>query len=175
MSTSGSLPNIPLASMVIPSPIGELTLVASDSGLVRLGFVTDQVGVMLEAHEESAGPGAKEILEQAARELAEYFSGHRRHFEVALDLSLPEGFRTRASKQLQSVPYGDRVTYAELAKMAGNPKAARAAGTVCALNPIPIFIPCHRVVRSDQSTGDYRGGADTKEFLLSLEAAADGS
>ena len=107
-----------------------------------------------------------------ARELDEYFAGRRHAFDVPVDLQLAHGFRRVVLEKLVDVPYARTVSYAELAARTGSPRAVRAVGTACALNPVPLVVPCHRVVRSDGTPGAYRGGAEAKRRLLTLEAAA---
>ena len=98
--------------------------------------------------------------------------GRRRTFDVPLDLRLAHGFRREVLDHLPEIGYGRTESYTEVAAAAGSPRAVRAVGTACALNPVPIVVPCHRVVRSDGSMGQYAGGADAKRALLDLEAAA---
>ncbi len=111
-------------------------------------------------------------LDQAARELEEYFGGRRTLFDLPLDLRLSTGFRRDVLAHLIEVAYGTTTSYASLALAAGNPKAVRAVGSACATNPLPVVVPCHRVLRSDGGVGGYLGGLDAKRTLLSLEAAA---
>ncbi len=103
----------------------------------------------------------------------EYFAGRRRRFDLALDWRLSAGFRRAVLGQLAAaVGYGHTASYATLAALAGRPKAFRAAGSACATNPLPLVVPCHRVVRGDGGLGEYVGGVDAKRALLSLEATA---
>jgi len=111
-------------------------------------------------------------LAPAARQLEEYFSGHRTAFDLPLDLRLSGGFRRDVLTRLREVAYGTTASYASLAAAAGSPRAVRAVGTACATNPLPVVVPCHRVVRSDGALGGYVGGAEAKRTLLTLEAAA---
>ncbi|WP_369408304.1 methylated-DNA--[protein]-cysteine S-methyltransferase [Corynebacterium hylobatis] len=141
--------------MLIDSPLGPLSLTASDTGLTRIDFGGPD------------GPSSPLLLD-AARQLTEYFAGERLLFDIPLDL--PEGgFRTAAQACLEDIPYGQTVTYTELAATCGNPKAVRAVGSACATNPVPIIRPCHRVLRADGSLGGYRGGLDAKKWLLEHE------
>jgi methylated-DNA-[protein]-cysteine S-methyltransferase len=110
-------------------------------------------------------------LEAATRELDEYFAGRRRQFDLSLDLRLSAGFRRTVLTHLPEIGYGHTASYAAVAQLAGSPRAIRAVGTACATNPLPVIVPCHRVVRSDGSIGGYLGGPDAKRILLSLEAA----
>jgi methylated-DNA-[protein]-cysteine S-methyltransferase len=111
-------------------------------------------------------------MDLAARELDEYFAGRRRSFDLPLDWRLATGFRRTVLGALaRDVGYGHTASYAAVAALAGNPKAFRAAATACATNPLPVIVPCHRVVRSDGSLGGYLGGVAAKQALLALEAA----
>jgi len=111
-------------------------------------------------------------LDPVAREIEEYFAGRRSQFDVALDFRLSQGFRRNVLGRLCEIGYGQTASYAAVAAAAGNPKAVRAVGSACATNPLPIVVPCHRVVRSDGSIGQYAGGLEAKRTLLALEAAA---
>jgi len=109
-------------------------------------------------------------LDPIVRQLDEYFAGRRHNFDVALDWSLSQGFRRTVLEHLNAdIGYGATVSYAALARLSGSPKAVRAVGTACATNPMPIFVPCHRVIRSDGTVGAYRGGPAAKRVLLDLE------
>jgi methylated-DNA-[protein]-cysteine S-methyltransferase len=114
------------------------------------------------------GPGR---LDGAARQLDEYFGGRRRAFDLALDLRLARGFRRRVLDRLREVPFGATATYSAVAARVGSPRAARAVGSACATNPLPIVVPCHRIVRGDGVIGHYLGGTPAKHALLALEAA----
>lgn len=150
----------------------ELRLYEMDTPIGRLGLVESARGVtkiLLPGDAFEHPVHAQEARTPAARQLEEYFAGTRREFTVRLDLGGLTPFRARALHTLSQVPYGETVTYAELAHAAGSPKAVRAAGSACATNPLPLFIPCHRVLRADGSLGGYRGGVEAKRFLLALE------
>jgi methylated-DNA-[protein]-cysteine S-methyltransferase len=109
-------------------------------------------------------------LDPVAKQLDEYFTGRRHTFDVALDWSLSHGFRRRVLRRLATdITYGTYASYAKLALLSGSPRAVRAVGTACATNPIPIVVPCHRVIRSDGTMGSYRGGPVAKRALLELE------
>ena len=114
---------------------------------------------------------APKRLDVAARELEEYFRGQRHGFDLPLDLSLSRGFRLLVQQQLPSIGYGQTRSYRQVAELVGNPKAVRAVGTACATNPLPVVLPCHRVLRSDGTPGGYAGGTAAKTTLLNLEAA----
>lgn len=150
----------------------ELRLYEMDTPIGRLGLVESARGVtkiLLPGDAFEHPVHAQEARTPAARQLEEYFAGIRREFTVPLDLDGLTPFRAQALRALSQVPYGETVTYAELARAAGSPKAVRAAGSACATNPLPLFIPCHRVLRADGSLGGYRGGEQAKRFLLALE------
>ena len=109
------------------------------------------------------------LLKQAMEELEQYFNGQRQSFDIALDLHLPP-FYQKILMEVSKIPFGATVSYRDVAVRAGNPKAVRAAGTANAKNPVPIFIPCHRVLSSDGTLGGYGGGLDLKKRLLLHEA-----
>jgi methylated-DNA-[protein]-cysteine S-methyltransferase len=111
-------------------------------------------------------------LEGAAREIEEYFAGRRSRFDLPLDFRLSHGFRRTVLSHLTEIGYGRTASYAAVAAAVGNPKAARAVGTACATNPLPVVVPCHRVLRGDGTIGQYVGGTEAKRALLTLEAAA---
>jgi methylated-DNA-[protein]-cysteine S-methyltransferase len=159
----------------VDSPLGTLLLAATGKGLVRVAFSR-------EGHESVLALLASDIsprilrtprrLDQAARQLEEYFAGKRRAFTVPVDLQLAHGFRRLVLLRLRDIPYGRTQSYAAVAKAAGNPSAVRATASACSHNPLPLVVPCHRVVRSDGALGEYLGGAGAKRTLLSLEASA---
>lgn len=146
------------------SPLGPLHVGVSELGLARLTLPSERP----EPDELRDGD---ERLAGVRRQLDEYFAGERREFTIPLDWGVARGFRLRALEAMSRVPYGETVTYAELAGRAGNPRAARAAGHACATNPIPIVVPCHRIVGSDGGLHGYGGGLHLKEQLLRLEGA----
>ena len=159
----------------IDTPVGSLLLAATDQGLVRVAYASEDHDSVLATLAHSISPrvlNAPARLDAAAREIDEYFAGGRVAFEVPLDLRLSRGFRREVLLQLLEIGYGKTATYAWVAAAAGNPKAVRAAGSACATNPIPVVVPCHRVVRSDGTIGRYAGGSDIKKILLTLEASA---
>jgi methylated-DNA-[protein]-cysteine S-methyltransferase len=152
------------------SPVGPLTLAATPSGLVRIAFGHEDA--VLEELADRVSPRVLEAparLDGVRRQLDEYFAGDRRQFELDLDWSLSQGFRRTVLHKLVEVPYGHTLSYKELAELAGNPKASRATGTAMATNPIPLVVPCHRVLRSGGMLGGYGGGLDAKVWLLRLE------
>ncbi|MER2133334.1 MAG: methylated-DNA--[protein]-cysteine S-methyltransferase [Arthrobacter sp.] len=164
-----------VAYTVMPSPVGELLLAATPAGLVRVGFGIEGHDAVLAQLALRVSPRilqAPERLAEPVRQLQEYFAGTRREFDLALDFRLATGFRRTVVEHLPDIGYGATASYAALAALAGSPGAVRAAGTACARNPLPVVVPCHRVVRSDGKIGNYLGGTDAKATLLAMEAAA---
>ena len=163
-----------IAYRTVDTPVGSLLLAATPAGLVRVAY--DSAG-----HEDALATLAARVsprilraparLDPVARQLDEYFAGTRRSFDVPLDLRLASGFRRAVLDHLAEIGYGRTESYAEVAAAAGSPRAVRAVGTACATNPVPVVLPCHRVVRADGSPGGYAGGPDAKRTLLALEAA----
>lgn len=163
-----------VAYRTVDSPIGPLLLAATEAGLVRVAFSTEGEDEVLDALAARVSPRilrAPGRLDRAARELDEYFAGRRRTFDLPVDLQLAHGFRRAVLDHLRSIAFGTTESYAEVAAAAGSPRAVRAVGTACALNPVPLVVPCHRVVRRDGTPGQYRGGEAVKRTLLALEAA----
>jgi methylated-DNA-[protein]-cysteine S-methyltransferase len=163
-----------VAYRTVDSPLGSLLLAATPVGLVRLAFEGEDHAAVLAAIAADVSPRVLQVpsrLDAAARQLDEYFTGQRHAFEVPVDLQLARGFRRAVLVHLQEIPYGRTESYAAVARAAGSPNAVRAAGSACATNPVPLVVPCHRVVRSDGSIGQYRGGVEAKRRLLALEAA----
>ncbi|GAB2609151.1 methylated-DNA--[protein]-cysteine S-methyltransferase [Pseudactinotalea suaedae] len=163
-----------VAYRTVDSPLGRLLLAATPRGIVRVAFETETEDEVLDELAARVSPRVladARRLDPAAREMEEYFAGRRRDFDLAIDLTLVMGFRREVVQLLPTIPYGRTASYAELAAMAGNPGATRAVGTACARNPVPLVLPCHRVVRSDGTTGAYRGGPEAKTALLQLELA----
>jgi methylated-DNA-[protein]-cysteine S-methyltransferase len=158
----------------IDTPIGRLTLAATDAGLVRVGFGVEDW--MFEELALLVSPRIVELparLDPVRRELDEYFNGQRETFDVPLDWRLARGFRRTVLERLYAdVPFGRTVSYLELAAASGNPKASRAVGTAMATNPLPVIVPCHRVLRTGGSLGGYGGGLDAKRHLLALEGGS---
>lgn len=160
---------------VIDSPVGPLLLAATETGVVRVAFEVEDHDRVLESLGASVGSRilrGGNRLDPLARELDEYFAGRLHVFDVPLDLRLAHGFRLAVLRHLSRIPYGSTESYGEVALASGSPKAVRAVGSACATNPLPIVVPCHRVVRSDGSLGGYLGGLPAKERLLALERAA---
>jgi methylated-DNA-[protein]-cysteine S-methyltransferase len=158
----------------VDSPFGPLLVAATERGLVRLAFPEESVEGVLERLAHRISPRIVEAvrpLEPVRRELDDYFSGRRRAFELTLDWSLIGPFGRRVLRATADIPYGGVLSYAEVAAEAGSPRGSRAAGNALGSNPIPIVIPCHRVLRSGGSLGGYGGGLDRKRWLLELEGA----
>jgi methylated-DNA-[protein]-cysteine S-methyltransferase len=165
-----------LAYRTMDSPIGPLLLAATPAGLVRVAFECENHDSVLEELSRAVSPRilrSPRRVDDVARQLDEYFGGRRRVFEVPVDLQLSKGFRRAVLTHLMAIPYGVRESYTVVARAAGNPGAVRAAGSACATNPIPLVVPCHRVVRSDGTYGQYRGGPEAKHMLLTMEASAE--
>jgi methylated-DNA-[protein]-cysteine S-methyltransferase len=159
----------------IDTPVGSLLLAATGEGLVRVAYAAEDHDRVLDQLASKVSPRvlrAPGRLDAAAREIDEYFAGRRTGFDLPLDLRLASGFRRLVLAQLPSIAYGSTASYAAMAAAAGNPRAIRAAGTACATNPLPVVVPCHRVIRSDGSLGRYAGGEAVKRTLLTLEGAA---
>ena len=162
-----------VAYRTLDTAVGRLLLARTPLGLVRVAFL-DVDGDALATLAERVSPRilhAPALLDDAATEIDEYLAGRRTAFDLPLDLRLAEGFRRQVVEHLREIGYGRRESYATVAAAVGNPKAVRAVGTACARNPLPLVIPCHRVVRTDGSIGQYAGGPAAKSALLELEAA----
>jgi methylated-DNA-[protein]-cysteine S-methyltransferase len=158
----------------VDSPIGELLLAATPRGLVRVGFPDENDDAALSRLAERVSPRIlerPERLDQARRELDEYFAGRRREFELDLDWQLTAGFRRRVLEATARIPFGETSTYTAMAGAAGSPRAHRAAGSALGSNPLPVVVPCHRVLRLGGALGGYGGGPEVKEMLLRLEGS----
>jgi methylated-DNA-[protein]-cysteine S-methyltransferase len=156
---------------VVDTPIGPLFVAASARGLCRISFDPEPEG---QVESLARGFGARVLrtpLDAPRRELEEYFEGRRRSFDLDVDLRLAAPFARIVLEQLALVPYGQVTTYGSLAVRVGRPRAARAVGTVMNRNPLPIVLPCHRVVGASGSLVGYGGGLARKEQLLRLEGA----
>jgi methylated-DNA-[protein]-cysteine S-methyltransferase len=158
----------------VESPVGTLLIAATPVGLVRVAFSSEGHEAVLQNlsdHISARLLRAPARLDAVARQLDEYFSGRRRTFDVPLDWQLSKGFRRTVLGHLAvDVDYGSTASYGVLARLSGSPNAVRAVGTACATNPIPVVVPCHRVIRADGALGGYRGGPAAKRTLLDLEA-----
>ncbi|MGH3367746.1 MAG: methylated-DNA--[protein]-cysteine S-methyltransferase [Nocardioidaceae bacterium] len=159
----------------IDTPVGRLLLAATNQGLVRVAYDREDHDVVLAALADKVSPRILEAparLDDVAFEIEEYFAGRRQAFDLVLDFRLAHGFRRGVLAQVAEIGYGRTKSYAEVAAAAGSPNAVRAVGSACARNPLPVVVPCHRVVRSDGAFGGYVGGPDAKRTLLAMEAAA---
>jgi methylated-DNA-[protein]-cysteine S-methyltransferase len=159
-----------VAYATVDSPLGPLLVAATPRGLVRLSY-----GAEGQVLEDLAGRVSPRILEAPARldevrrELDEYFDGRRSDFDLPIDWSLSHGFTGKVLRATARIEFGKTSTYAEVAGRAGSPRAVRAAGNALGANPIPVVVPCHRVLRTGGALGGYTGGVERKEFLLRLE------
>jgi methylated-DNA-[protein]-cysteine S-methyltransferase len=161
-----------VAYRTMDSPIGPLLLAATPVGLVRVAFDCENHDDVLVELSNTVSPRilrTSRRVDDVARQLDEYFTGGRRRFDIPVDLQLSKGFRRAVLTHLLDIPYGGRESYTVVAEAAGNRKAVRAAGSACATNPIPLVVPCHRVVRTDGTYGQYRGGPEAKHVLLTME------
>lgn len=170
---------VDVAYTSVDSPLGSLTVAATPRGLVRVAYdgfrPRDEV---LEDLAKRISPRVLEApsrLDAVRRELEEYFDGRRREFDVPLDWSLTKGFFRAVLQQTARIGFGQVSTYAGVAKGAGSPRAVRAAGNALGSNPMPVVVPCHRVLHSGGGLGGYTGGVERKEFLLQLEGVLPGS
>lgn len=164
--------SLEIAISEMTSPVGKLIVASTPKGLCRVAFGSDPES-WIHTWIEEKYPMAVPVKSQSANKkyldaLKDYFDGKRKKFDFKLDL-VAEGFQRKALLTLAKVPYGKTISYGGLAAAAGSPRAARAAGTACAHNPIAIVIPCHRVISGDGSLGGYGGGEDYKRYLLRFE------
>jgi methylated-DNA-[protein]-cysteine S-methyltransferase len=162
-----------VAYATVDSPLGTLVVAATPRGLVRLAYAKpgreDEVLEDLAAKLSPRILEAPQRLDEERRELEEYFEGRRKGFDLAIDWSLARGFTGEVLRQTAQIGFGNTSTYAEVASRAGSPRAVRAAGNALGANPIPVVVPCHRVLRTGGALGGYTGGVERKEFLLRLE------
>jgi methylated-DNA-[protein]-cysteine S-methyltransferase len=161
-----------IAYTMSDSPFGPLLLAATPRGLVKVSLPAYDPEEALEDLATRISPRVLEAparLDETRRELDLYFDGKLTEFHLSLDWQLTDGFRRKAQQAINRIPYGQTRSYTEIARSAGNERAVRAAGTACGSNPIPIVVPCHRVLRSGGALGGYGGGLPMKEALLKLE------
>ena len=162
-----------IAYATTDSPLGRLLLATTPAGLVRLAYLEGQdEDTLLEELSVKVSPRALAVprkLDEPRRELDQYFSGNRDRFEVALDWRLVRGFGRRVLEATARVPFGSVSTYKQVATEAGSPRASRAAGNALGANPIPIIVPCHRILHSTGGLGGYTGGLERKRTLLAIE------
>lgn len=161
-----------VAYRIVDSPVGRLLLAATERGLVRVAFEQEGFDGVLSGLAEKLSPRVLHApwkLDEASVELDEYFAGRRRAFGLPLDFALSHGFRLSVQRRLPDITYGQTMSYRQVAELLDRPGAVRAVGTACATNPLPVIVPCHRVLRSDGSLGGYLGGLEAKSTLLGLE------
>jgi methylated-DNA-[protein]-cysteine S-methyltransferase len=161
-----------VAYTTMDSPFGSLLLATTPRGLVRLGLPNQDSEELLEDLATRVSPRVLEAppqLDEVRRELDLYFEGKLTDFDLPLDWSLTDGFRAKVQHAIARIPYGQTRNYTEMAKQAGNERAVRAAGTACGCNPLPIIVPCHRVLRTGGALGGYGGGLPMKKALLKME------
>ena len=174
-STPPEADDLGIALGSMDTPIGQLNVAATSQGLVRMGFgyMEAREDMMAELAElpGSIGEGNPAWLDEPMAQLREYFDGRRQRFDLALDWRLSHGFYRRVLDTVMTVDYGTTVSYGELARMSGSSRAARAVGTAMSTNPMPLIVPCHRVVRSDGSVGEYGGRPEVKIWLIEHEHA----
>jgi methylated-DNA-[protein]-cysteine S-methyltransferase len=158
----------------VDSPFGPLLIATTPRGLVKVNLPSHDADEALQDLAARISPRVLEApaqLDDARRQLDLYFDGRLHEFDLPLDWQLSNGFRRRALRAIDRIPYGRTRSYTEIARSAGNERAVRAAGTACGANPIPIVVPCHRVLRSGGGLGGYGGGLPMKEALLEMEGA----
>ena len=159
------------------SPFGTLLLASTPRGLIRVGLPNQDADELLAELATRVSPRVLEApaeLDQVRRELDHYFEGKLTEFDLPLDWRLSRDFRRRVLRAIDRIPYGQTRTYTQMATSAGNERAVRAAGSACGSNPIPVVVPCHRVLRTSGALGGYGGGLPMKEALLRLEGVLDG-
>jgi methylated-DNA-[protein]-cysteine S-methyltransferase len=158
------------------SPFGPVTLAATERGLVRINLPSYDEGRFLAALSVTVSPAILESparLDAARRQLDEYFDGKLKRFSVPLDWRLIHGFQERVLRATAAIPYGETLSYGEVAAEAGKPRAHRAAGSALGRNPLPLIVPCHRVLQAGGKVGNYGGGPEMKRALLDLEGAIE--
>jgi len=166
-----------VAYATVDSPFGPLLVASTPRGLVKLSLPNHDTEQTLEDLAGRISPRVLEAparLDEVRRQLDRYFEGRLHEFDLPLDWRLSTGFRRRALRAIDRIPYGRTRSYTEIARSAGNERAVRAAGTACGANPIPIVVPCHRVLRSGGALGGYGGGLAMKQALLEMEGVQPG-
>ena len=166
---------VDVAYATMDSPMGELLLAATPIGLARVAYPVNGHDAVLADLARRLSPRVMEAparLDRPRRELEEYFEGRRREFELPLDLSLTRGFSRRVLDATAAIGFGEHLSYRDVARAAGSERAVRAAGNALGANPVPVVVPCHRVLRSGGGLGGYTGGLDSKRFLLGLEGVS---
>ena len=164
-----------VAFATLDTPVGTTSVACTPRGIVSVGLPNHPLDDFVERLANEISPRVVEApgkLDLARRELTEFFDGERREFDLVLDWSLvPGGFYRKVLDATAKLPYGAKMTYGQIARDAGNPKAHRAAGTALGSNPLPIVVPCHRIVRAGKDPGNYGGGPELKRWLLELEGS----
>jgi methylated-DNA-[protein]-cysteine S-methyltransferase len=162
-----------VAYATLDSPVGPLLVAGTPRGLIRIAYVdhADQDAVLehLATHVSPRVLAAPRRLDEPRRELEEYFAGRRQRFDVPVDWRLTRGFARRVLQATSKIPFGATATYKQMATQAGSPRASRAAGNALGSNPIPIVVPCHRILHSGGGLGGYTGGVEKKRLLLGVE------
>jgi methylated-DNA-[protein]-cysteine S-methyltransferase len=169
-------PDVDVGFGEVDSPFGRLLVAVTSRGLLRLAYPDEDPDQVLEELADRVSPRilrAPARTDVIVRQLGEYFEGDRLRFDVPVDWSLTGGFGRKVLRTTARIPYGDVRTYGQVAIGAGSPRAYRAAGNALGGNPIPIVVPCHRVVQAGGRLGGYTGGVERKEYLLKLEGALD--
>ena len=172
---AGAAGLLEISYTTIETPVGRLLLAATARGLVRVAYELEGFDAVLEALTARIGPRIlhdPQRLVPAVGEFEQYFEGSRRAFDLPLDFALSTGFRRHVQARLPDIVYGHTATYGAVARLVGSPRAYRAVGSACATNPLPVVVPCHRVLRGDGSLGGYIGGPEAKAALLALERSA---
>jgi len=168
---------VEVAYTTFDAPIGTMLVATTERGLLRVGLPTETWDGVLTRISAAVSPLVLELprrTDAARRELEQYFEGKRREFDLPLDWRLAQGeFTRRLLRDLDRVPYGEVITYSEAARRAGSPRAHRAAGNALGSNPIPVVVPCHRVIRAGNVLGNYGGGPELKRYLLEHEGWYD--
>lgn len=160
----------------VDSPVGTLTVFVTPRGLVRLSYPGEPLDAQLGELATAVSPrilAAPERTDAVRRQLDEYFAGERRTFDVPVDWRLLRGFREAVLRATARIPFGATSSYRDVAAAAGSPNAYRAAGTALGSNPVPIVVPCHRVLHAGGGLGGYTGGLDRKRHLLRLEGVLE--
>ena len=163
-----------VAWATLDSPLGELAVFVTRAGVVRVAYASENFGAVADEVAERVSPrvlAAPRRTDPLRRQLEGFFEGRRTAFEFPIDWRLVTGFNQGVLRATAAIPYGRVSSYGEVAAVAGSPRAARAAGNALAGNPIPIVVPCHRVIHADGGLGGYTGGLDRKRFLLALEGS----
>jgi methylated-DNA-[protein]-cysteine S-methyltransferase len=174
LAEAAGLVDVAYASM--DSPVGELLVAVTPRGVVRVSYASETADEVLAELAERVSPRVLRLpwrTDKARRELDEYFAGSRQQFDITVDWSLVRGFAQGVLRATARVPFGQVTTYRQMAEAAGSPRASRAAGNALGSNPIPIVVPCHRVLHAGGGLGGYAGGLERKRYLLTLEGVLD--